>query len=53
MADQPPAYLSSPREAALGLLAALRQQHGSVEAYAAGIGVDGAAVASLREVLLD
>lgn len=53
MADQPPAYLSSPREAALGLLAALRQQHGSVEAYAAGIGVDGSAVASLREVLLD
>jgi hypothetical protein len=52
MADQPAAYLASPREAPLMLLAALRRDHGSVEAYVAGIGVEDATVARLRSALL-
>jgi protein-tyrosine phosphatase len=52
MADQPVAYLASPREAALGLLDELRRRHGSVEAYVAGIGVTDATVERLRSGLL-
>jgi protein tyrosine/serine phosphatase len=53
MADQPVAYLASPREAALSLLDELRRRHGSVEGYVAGIGVDEGTIARLRATLLD
>jgi len=52
MADQPVEYLASPREAPLRLLEVLRHDHGSVEGYAAHIGVGDEAVAHLRATLL-
>jgi len=52
MTDQPVEYLASPREAPLRLLEVLRHDHGSVEGYAAHIGVGDEAVAHLRATLL-
>lgn len=53
MVDQPKAFLDSPEEVAHRVLEALRAEHGSPEAYVAGIGVDDATVERLREALLE
>jgi protein tyrosine/serine phosphatase len=52
MADQPAAYLASPRDAAFAFFDELRTRYGSAEAYVAGIGVDETTVDRLRTTLL-
>lgn len=53
MADQPSAFLEAPDDAMHLFLADLRAHHGSVEAYAASVGVGADVLASLRATLLD
>jgi len=50
--DPRPEYLLAPRQTMLLFLDELRERHGSVEAYAASIGVTDRDVASLRDHLL-
>jgi protein-tyrosine phosphatase len=46
-----PALLQAPEAAVLGLLAGLRERHGTVEAYVNACGADGAAIAAVRGAL--
>ncbi|MGH9186895.1 MAG: tyrosine-protein phosphatase [Acidimicrobiales bacterium] len=52
MADQPQAWVDAPEEAMHLFLSDLRARYGSVEEYAASVGFDGRALASLRSHLL-
>ena len=52
MADQPAAFLEAPDDAMHLFLADLRAQHGSVEAYAASVGVGPGVIDALRANLL-
>lgn len=53
MADQPAAFLEAPEAAMALFLADLRQRHGSVEGYAAGVGVGPGVIDALRANLLE
>jgi protein tyrosine/serine phosphatase len=53
IAALPEPWHAAPPEAIHLLLADLRAEHGSVERYAAGVGVDASVVAQMRSVLLD
>jgi protein-tyrosine phosphatase len=53
MADQPKVFMDAPDAAMHLFLADLRAAHGSVEGYAATIGVDGDVVEALQATLLD
>jgi hypothetical protein len=52
-AVRPRHIIVSPREAMLAFMTELRERHGSIEAYAASIGVTGAHLATMRGHLLD
>jgi hypothetical protein len=45
--------MDAPAEAMERFLAQLQRRHGSIEAYAAGIGVTSDVVAALRDTLLE
>jgi protein-tyrosine phosphatase len=53
MIDQPDVMLDAPPGAITGLLAGIRERHGSIERYAAEIGVGAETVAGLRAALLE
>jgi hypothetical protein len=52
-AVRPRNVVASPREAMLAFLTELRERYGSIEAYAASIGITDAHLASMRAHLLD
>ena len=51
MTDQPPAFLAAPPRAMHELLVHVREEFGSMEAYAASIGVDRSTIEALRRNL--
>lgn len=53
MSDQPSAFLGAPEAAMVLFLTDLRELHGSVEEYVAGVGVDKDVVEALRANLLE
>jgi protein-tyrosine phosphatase len=53
MVDQPGPMLECPPEAMFGLLARLRDTHGSIEGYAWSIGLSGQTIDQLRDTLLE
>ena len=53
MTSQPPEYLEAPIEAMTTFLHEVDRRHGSMEGYADSIGVDRAAVARLRDAILE
>jgi protein-tyrosine phosphatase len=53
MTSQPPEYLEAPREAMEMFLDRVDDQHGSMEGYITGLGVEGAAIERLRSTIVD
>jgi protein-tyrosine phosphatase len=53
MTSQPPEYLEAPMEAMEGFLDRVEQQHGSIEGYVTGLGVDAATIDRLRTTLVE